>query len=114
MIGISATSYDPNGSVVIHTPIDNPYQGERRGTVTETLDGGVSVYDAGYSIGDQTLAATVKNPTRELLVMLQYLVAYYGQIILSCETGVYSAVMKFSTAKNVLSISFRLVSRLDA
>lgn len=114
MIGISATSYDPNGSVIIPVNLDNPYQGERRGSVTATLDGGVSVYDAGYSVGDQTLTATVKNPSRETLVILQYLVAYYGQIILSCETGVYSAVMKFAVARNILNISFRLVSRLDA
>lgn len=114
MIGISANSYDPNGSIRVAVRPDNPYQAERRGSITATLDGSVSVYDAGYSISDQTITATVRNPSRALLVMLQYLVAYYGQIILACETGVYSAVMRFSLSKNSIALSFRLTSRLDA
>lgn len=113
MISLSATSYDPNGTLVFPVRFDNDYQGARRGSVTATLDGGVSVYDTGYSVGDQTLTATVRRPSKTTLTILQYLVAYYGQIIVSCETGVYSAILTFALNKNLLSLNVRLISRLD-
>lgn len=113
MISLSATSYDPNGALILHARFNNPYQGARRGSVTATLDGGVSVYDAGYSVGDQTLTTTLRSPSKTTLMILQYLVAYYGQIILTCETGVYSAILTFALNKNLLSLQVRLISRLD-
>jgi len=113
MISLSATSYDPNGAIIIDAIITNPYQAERRGSVTATLDGGSAFYDTGYSITDRTLSAQVINPEISLLQTLEYLVAYYGQVILSCELGCYVAVLSFSTSRNVLSINLRLVSRLD-
>jgi hypothetical protein len=114
MISLSAPTYDPNGHLRLPCRGSNPYQGQRRGSVTATLDGGVSVYDTGYSIADQTLTATMTAPTKAQLVSLQYLVAYYGEIVLCCETGAYRALLSFAVSKNTLSISLRLLSRLDA
>lgn len=113
MLSLSATSYDPNGAVLIRGRIINPYHGQRRGSVTATMDGGASVYDAGYSVSDQTLSLTLKYPAKTLLTQLQYLVAYYGQVIAICETGAYSAVLTFALNKNLLSLNVRLISRLD-
>jgi hypothetical protein len=80
---------------------------------TATLDGGSSVYDGGYSITDQTLKATIRQPSKATLISLQYLVAYYSQIILSCEVGVFSAIPTFALNKISLSLSLRLTGRLD-
>lgn len=113
MISLSATSYDPNGALIVPGRINNPYQARRRGSVTATLDGGVVVYDAGYSIADQTLNCTVSNPSKALLETLQYLVAYYGQVITCCETGAFLAMLSFSVAGKMLTVQLRLVSRLD-
>lgn len=113
MISLAATSYDPAGYLVLPTRITNPYQGQRRGSVTATLDGGSSVYDGGYSITDQTLSATMNHPTKAQLLTLQYLVSYYSQIILCCEVGAFSAIPSFALNNNVLSITFRLTARLD-
>lgn len=113
MLSLSATSYDPNGALLIDAFIDNPYQGERRGSVTATLDGSVSVYDTGYSIADQTVTARVNNPTKQTLETLTYLVAYYGQVILCFERGVFKSLVSFSVNSNVLTINMRLISRLD-
>ena len=113
MISISATSYDPQGALCVSTRLNNPYQGRRRGAVTATLDGEASVYDGGYSITEQILTATRKYPSQVLLVSLQYLVAFYSEVILSCESGVFSAIPSFNLNKNTLTFSFRLTGRLD-
>jgi hypothetical protein len=114
MISVSATTYDANGTLILPCRVTNPYQGQRRGSVTATLDGGVSVYDTGYSVADQTLTATLKAPSKVQLVSLQYLVAIYGEVIACCETGAYRALLTFAVSKDTLSLSLRLLSRLDA
>jgi len=114
MISLSAPTYDIAGTVLLPwTRVKNPYDTERRGSVTATLDGGVSVYDTGYSDSDQTLRATVKNPSRALLVSLRYLIAYYAQLILCCETGCYSAVASFTASGDTLNLQLRVITRLD-
>ena len=113
MISVSAPTYDTAGAILLRTRFANAYQGERRGTVTATLDGGVSVYDTGYSVADQTLQATLRNPTRAQLVTLQYLVAYYAEVVLTCATGAFSARLSFSLQTNAVTLTLRLLSRLD-
>lgn len=113
MIGLSTLSYDPNGVVLLNARISNPYSAQRRGSVTATLDGGVSVYDTGYSEADQTLSATVRNPSRALLVQLKYLVAYYGQLLMTCELGAFRVILEISNSNNVLNLSMRVVARVD-
>lgn len=114
MISLSAPTYDIGGTVLLPwARVKNPYDTQRRGSVTATLDGGVSVYDTGYSDADQTLRAEVKHPSKALLVTLRYLIAYYAQIILCCETGCYSAVASFSASGDTLSLQLRVITRLD-
>ncbi len=118
MIGLSTLSYDPNGVVLLNARISNPYSAQRRGSVTATLDGGVSVYDTGYSEADQTLSATVRNPSRALLVQLKYLVAYYGQLLMTCDLGAFRAILETSVNDNAvtstLTLTMRVVARVDA
>lgn len=113
MIGLSAPDFDVNGSVVVPTRFQNPYHGERRGTVTATLDGGVSVYDGGFTVADQTLSAKLNSPSLALLQSLQYLVSLYGQLVVTCESGCYRAVVAFSTSQNTLTLTARVIARLD-
>ena len=115
MISISAPTYDPAGAILLPIQrLDNPYEGRRRGTVTATLDGGVSVYDAGYSVSDQTLKAVIVSPTKSTLETIRYLVAYYSQVIVSCEIGVYSCALSYALRKSELNLEMRIISRLDA
>lgn len=114
MISLCAPVFDTAGALLLPGRFSNPYQGARRGTVTATMDGGVSVYDTGYSVADQTLTATLINPTKAQLVKLQYLVAYYGQVVLCCEVGAFSALISFALSGNSLTLSARLLARLDA
>jgi len=113
MISLSATTYDPSGAIIVPGRISNPYEAQRRGGVTATLDCSVAVYDGGYSIADQTLKCTLANPTKALMESLRYLVAYYGQVITCCETGAFLAVPSFALSGNRLTILLRLISRLD-
>lgn len=113
MISLSASTYDPNGTLRLQERFKNPYQGQRRGSITATLDGGCSVYDSGYSITDQTYTASIKSPSRILMTTLQYLVAYYAEVILSCETGVFRAIPYFSLSNHILTLNVRLTGRLD-
>jgi len=114
MISLSAPTYDVVGTVLLPwTRVKNPYDTQRRGSVTATLDGGVSVYDTGYSESDQTLRAEVRNPSRDLMVSLRYLIAYYSQLVLCCETGCYSAIASFSASGDTLNLQLRVIARLD-
>lgn len=113
MISLSATSYDPQGLLRLPVRFTNPYQGQRRGSVTATLDGASSVYDGGYSITDQTFTATLNHPTQALMITLQYLVAFYAQVILCCESGAFTAIPSFTLSQHQLNLSFRLTGRLD-
>lgn len=115
MIGISAPSYDPSGS--INFPVArprNPYESARRGNVTATLDGGVAVYDTGYALSDQTLSVHIVKPKLIQLQTLRYLVAYYGQVIAATEVGCFSAVPAFAVSGDTLAIKLRLVTKLSA
>jgi len=113
MISLSATSYDPQGVLAIRQRFTNPYQGQRRGTVTATLDGGCSVYDGGFSITDQSYTLTMRAPSPSTLITLQYLVAYYSQVILSCESGVFTAIPSFALNGHNLALTCRITGRLD-
>lgn len=113
MIGLSTATYDPAGVLLLRARPKNPFFGQRRTTVTATLDGGVSVYDGGYSIADQTLNVTLKRPTKSVMSALQYLAAYYSQLTLCCESGVFSAAMSFTLGGDTLTINLRLTGRLD-
>lgn len=113
MIGISTFTYDVNGCLLIRAIPKNLYEAARRGSITETLDGGVDPYDTGFTPTDQTLQVTIANPSRDLLVQLRYLVAYYGQVRVACETGVYRAVLSFKLNNNELSLQLRIIQQLD-
>lgn len=114
MIALSTPTYDPNGYLLLErVRPTNAYQAARRGSVTATLDGESSVYDTGYSTSDQTITASWNHPTREQLIQIRYLVAYYAELILSTESGCYVARVSFALNKGTATLSMRLLRRLD-
>lgn len=114
MIALHAPTFDLNGVVTLPDAYpSNLYEARRRGTVTATLDGGVSVYDTGLSVADQTLRVEIRRPTQALLIQLRYLVAYYPQLRLCCETGAYDARVEFALSDDTLILQLRLLRRLD-
>jgi hypothetical protein len=113
MIGLSTTSYDPNGAVKLNTRMADDRQAARRGTVTATLDGSCSVYDGGYSVSDQSWTAILRRPSVALLTQLQYLVAYYSEMTLCCETGVFAARVSYAVRNDLLTLTLRPTHRLD-
>ena len=113
MIVITTFDYDPNGYVALDARIKNPFGGERRGSVTATLDGGASHYDTGYSESDREFAATLKRPSRAALDRLQYLLAYYHEVRLSMESGCFRVRFSFALDGDTATLKFRALARLD-
>jgi hypothetical protein len=115
MISIASPVYDPNGELIFpdETP-ENAYQASRRGSVTATLDGGSWPYDTGFSVSDQTVTLSITNASEAILVKLRYLIAYYSELIVSIDTGCYSARCSFASNRSVLTLTMRLLSRLDS
>lgn len=113
MIGLSTPTADSAGSLILPIHANNPYDGQRRGSVTATLDGGSVSYDTGYSISDTTLSMTLKRPTKTMLLSLQYLVAYYGQLVLCSESGAFLGILSFTMSRDSVALSFRILSRLN-
>jgi len=114
MIGLATSTYDLNGALILKTALENPYQATRRGTVTATLDISSSVYDGGYAISDATYTAKLRHPSASLLTKLQYLVAYYVDLIASTEIGLYTARVAFTQRNDLLTLTVRLLTRLDS
>ena len=113
MIGLSAASYDPNGAARLALRLRDDQQAARRGTVSATLDGASSVYDGGYSITDQTWTGTLRRPSAALLARLHYLIAYYAELTLCTERGVFAARVETALSNDLLTIKLRPTRRLD-
>ncbi|MBK8123980.1 MAG: hypothetical protein IPK54_10600 [Dokdonella sp.] len=114
MISITAVTYDPSGVILFpHAKTNNPYSANRRSSVVDTLDGSVSIYDTGFSESDQVITIDIINPTIDILQKLKYLISHYSQIRLAFLMGVYTAILSTTVNKNRLTISARLIEKLD-
>lgn len=114
MISLSATTFDIAGLLNLPARASDAYQAQRRGSVTATLDGESAVYDTGYSVSDTTLNVSHRHPTAAQITTLTYLVAYYAEVILCCESGAFAARPQFVVRGDILSLQLRLLRRLDA
>jgi hypothetical protein len=113
MISLSATSFDLSGHLRLRARARDAYQGQRRGSVTATLDGDSAVYDTGYAVSDTTLAVAYRRPTLAQITTLHYLVAYYPELILCCEAGAFAARVQYAVNNDTLNLQLRLLRRLD-
>jgi len=97
-IGLSTPVFDLNGSRYFRGCELDPGvtqkndQRARRTSRTATLDGGVSVYDTGYAVGDRDINLTVPDASATVSAFLAYLVEFYGEIIVTTEVGAFLGV----------------------
>jgi hypothetical protein len=97
-IGISSTIFDTAGALYLDGKdlsasemLANTSR-SRRVTRTATLDGGVSVYDAGYAPGDRNMTVKVPDPSRAISDYLLYIAETYNEILITTEDGAYTGV----------------------
>ncbi|MEI7635871.1 MAG: hypothetical protein WCJ37_01085 [Syntrophus sp. (in: bacteria)] len=96
MIGISTQTYDIAGARVFRrserTAGLGNMKGSRRVTRTATLDGGVAIYDTGYSDSDRDIVATEPDADVSCIDFARYIVTMYGLVTVTMEDGVYTGV----------------------
>lgn len=81
MIGISVSTADETGALVLRmTPDSKIAGGERRVTRTKTLDGGCAIYDGGFAHCDRTwkVAVYVSEDEWEALFLIAQLYSLVG------------------------------------
>lgn len=98
MIGISTRIFDLNGARIFRDDeLDQQYvctnrDLQRRMTRTATLDGGVSIYDTGYAVGDRDITVRVPNASKEIIDFLAYLVQTYNEITVTTDESAFIGV----------------------
>lgn len=114
MIGISTFDYDPSGSLLLRERVENPFGAVRRGSVTATLDGGSVSYDTGFSVSDTTFRFSISHTTKTVLQQLQYLIAYYPELRLCCESGCFRGILAFPQMNGgTAALEFRVLEQLN-
>lgn len=93
-IGLSVGTFDLDGALLIRGSDLDASQDfrnntrDRRVSRTATLDGGVSIYDTGYSASDRTITVRVPKATSEIVAFFNYLVETYSLInIMTAEAA---------------------------
>ena len=92
IIGLSPLAYDPTGAKTLYVEpgaFEQFNSGSRRATRTKTLDGGAVIYDAGFSVADQTFEIKVRAD-RYIPAYFAWLVKSQNLVRLSNEQGVYT------------------------
>lgn len=112
MISISSPTYDVGGRIILNAFVSNLYSTQRRGSVTKTLDGGVAIYDLGFSDAGEILTASV-NVTKQQAQVISYLIAYYSQLIVCVESGAFSCVVSCSFQNTKANLTFVIVEKLS-
>ncbi len=88
MIALSTLTFDPDGHVVLRElPDSNTRDLRRRTNRLPTLDGGVSLNDAGFSHGDRTFVVRWRGDDSAV----RRLVRLYGRLRVSTRDGVFLA-----------------------
>jgi len=101
MIAIATPTYDLSGHRIFTRAENSEFkQVSRRGTRTKTLDGGISIYDGGYSDGDRTLNIVQYNPTEADYNFCKYIVQYYSEVVVSCVEGIFLCWPQTTNIKN--------------
>lgn len=113
MISFSAPLYDPFGTLILYKEPYELYSAKRRSTVTATLDGGVSVYDTGYSVADRTIKVNVDPATLDQIGAIAYMIESYSQLIVSTRAGCFLALCEYNQTRTELSIVIRIIEEIS-
>lgn len=92
IIGLSAKTYDPIGSITVSsptTPKELPLT--RRTTRTATLDGGCSVYDGGCTPADSIVKISVKPAKTAIASTIRHIVESHTRVVIALPGGCYEA-----------------------
>lgn len=95
MIGLSARVFDPLGSIYLYqsqidaSTVGGLYERSRRVTKYKTLDGGVSVVDSGYAVGDRSMVLGITKATPEQAATIVALAESYAQLVLTTPDGAF-------------------------
>lgn len=106
MIGLSTREYHPSGALLI-SELNNGTKTRdftRRVSKVKTLDGGVSVTDFGYAVGDRTMTVAFRTDQAlfDLLVLLGQLT---GSFVMTNADGAYSVYLTdFSFVNGIVTI----------
>jgi len=114
MIGISAPTYDPNGSIRIQElPSSDTDTVRRRVNRVRTMGGGVVVNDGGFAHGDRDLLIRFK-PTQAQFDAVQRLVRLYPQLDVSTRGGVFRcAPSTLETRKGETTLALLVIERME-
>ena len=93
MIAIATTVFDLDGSFVLTQRDATIVFGtqSRRSSKSKTLDGGVSVYDTGFSQGDREFRVSLNNPTEALVNQIATLMEQHSTFRIACTKGAFIA-----------------------
>lgn len=110
MIGLSAQTYDPDGTVILALRPEAKNEmrrGGRRQTRTATLDGGVSLYDTGTDVSDRVWPVRAAA-TEAAKAAIEYLCETYQRLYAATEEGFYDVTIpewRLEDADIVVSIA---------
>lgn len=110
---VSAVDFDLSGYAAIDALPGSSF-GEYipRYSKTKTLDGGVAVYDGGWSAGDMKFTVRFKG-TRALDAVCKRLVEYHSRVNVSTRDGVFRAVPEYDEgSEREARLSLSIVERL--
>lgn len=92
MISITTPTFDLDGARVFNRDnLSSISALERRVSRTKTLDGGVNLYDSGYSAGDRTIELIQRLSSVSDYDFCDRIVKLYNEIIVSTRAGTFYA-----------------------
>ena len=115
MIGISTPIYDLAGARIFREVNIENRAGVRRVSRTATLDGGVSVYDTGYSDGDRDCKVIEPDAGIAVIEFVKRIVETYNLITLSMDDGAYEGIPEsYSMNGGDLEMKVLITEKLSA
>lgn len=115
MIGLSSTTYDLNGALLLKdldlaSVVDS---GERRISKYKTLDSGVSIVDNGFVSSDSTYSLKIRGATKEDVSSIRYLISNYATITVTSLRGAWRAVIsQYSYSSGDLTFTIELIKEV--
>ena len=87
----------------------------RRLSKTATLDGGSSIYDAGYAPADRSLSVKVARPDVSIMDYFKYILRTYGTIIVTTDEAAFSAAPESlgADADGSITLSLLVIQKLS-
>ena len=112
IVGLSPLAYDTTGARTVYIEpgaFEQLNSGARRATRTKTLDGGAVVYDAGFSVADQTFGIKVRAD-RTTPSYFAWLVQSQNLIRVSTEMGIYTGVpARWDVGQGMVMLEFQVM-----